>query len=155
MKSFHTLSTAGFLALAMLGICFTAGTASGRDPKEALGNWDNLKSLKPGQEIRVVMDNMDSYQGEFKSLSDDQIALRHAKHEWTLDHKHVLRVSLKTGQSHVGRNAAIGVAIGAVAGLGIGLGADKVIWDHTNCTEGPAFSGSGPRLHTGELSLRQ
>jgi len=141
MKSLRTLS--GFLVLALLGACFSTGTAIGEDSKGLLSNWDNLKSLTRGQEIRVVMNNVKSYQGKFESLSDDGITLQQAGGEQTLPRQDVLRVSWK-GQSHRTRNAKIGAAVGAGVGLAGGLVANHIIWSHANCTEGPAFSCGGP-----------
>lgn len=113
MKSLRTLSPAGFLVLALLGACFSPGTASGRDSKGGLRSWDNLKSLTPGREIRVVMNNVKSYQGKFESLGDDGITLRQEAGEQTLARKDILRVSEKKGHNHRVRNAAIGAAVGA------------------------------------------
>jgi hypothetical protein len=144
MKSLRTLSPAGFLALALLGACFSTGTASGRESKGPSSNWDNLKSLMPGQETRVVTTDAKSYQGEFESLSDDGITLRQAAGEQTLARINILRVSRKLGPDHQQRNALIGMVVGAGAGLGIGLAANHVIWSHVNCTEGPAFNCAGP-----------
>lgn len=140
MKSLRTLSPAGFLVLALLGACFSTGTASGQDSKGRSSSWDNLKSLTPGQEIRVVMNNVKSYQGEFESLSDDGITLRQAAGEQTLARKDILRVSRKKGKNHQARNVVIGAAVGAVLGLRIGINQ----YLGRNCTEGPAFSCAGP-----------
>ena len=149
MKSLRTLSPAGFLVLALLAACFSTRAASDQDSKGRSSSWDNLKSLTPGQEIRVVMNNVKSYQGEFESLSDGGITLRQAAGEQTLARKDVLRVSWK-GQNHQSRNGVLGAVIGAGAGLGIGLAANHVIWSHTNCTEGPLFNcGYPPNPHWG------
>ncbi len=149
MKSVRTLSLASFLVLALLAACFSTGTASGHDSEGRSSSWDNLKSLTPGQEIRVVMNNAKSYQGEFESLTDGGITLRLAAGEQTLARNDILRVSSK-GQKHRARNALIGAAVGAGAGLVIGLAANHVIWSHTNCTEGPAFGcGYPPNPHWG------
>jgi len=145
MKSVRTLSPASVLVLAQLAACFSTGVASGQDSKGRSSSWDNLRSLTPGQEIRVVMNNVKSYQGEFESLRDGGITLRQAAGEQTLARKDILRVSQKTGQSHRGRNAVIGAVLGTVAGLVIGLGPYYV---QRNCTLGPAFDcGSPPNAH--------
>ena len=147
MKSVRTLSPASSLVLALLAACFSTGVASGQDSKGQSSSWDNLKSLRAGQEIRVVMNNVKSYQGGFESLSDDGITLRQAAGEQTLPRKDILRVSWK-GQNHQSRNALIGAVVGAGAGLGIGLTANHVIWSHVNCTEGPLFNcGYPPNPH--------
>ena len=149
MKSLRTLSPAGFLVLALLAGCFSTRAASGQDPKGRSSSWDNLKSLTPGQEIRVVMNNVNSYQGAFESFSEYGITLRQAVGEQTLPRQGILRVSWK-GQNHQSRNAAIGAVVGAGAGLGIGLAADNVIWSHANCTLGPLFNcGYPPNPHWG------
>jgi hypothetical protein len=147
MKSLRTLSPAGFLVLALLAACFSTWAARSQDSQGRSSSWDNLKSLTPGQEIRVVMNNVKSYQGEFESSSDTGITLRQATGEQTLARKDVLRVSIK-GKNHRTRNAVIGAAVGAGVGLAAGLEADHVIWDHANCTEGPLFHcGYPPNPH--------
>ena len=149
MKSVRTLSPASSLVLALLAACFSTGVASGQDSKGQSRSWDNLKSLTPGQEIRVVMNNVKSYQGGFESLSDDGITLRQGVVEQTLPRKDVLRVSWRD-QYRQSRNAVIGAVIGAGAGLGIGLAVNHVIWSHVNCDEGPLFScGYPPNPHWG------
>jgi hypothetical protein len=145
MKSLRSLSPAGFLVLALFGACFTTGTASGQDSKARSSSWDNLKSLTPDQEIRVVTNKFKSYQGKFESLSDGGITLRQAAGEQTLARKDILRVSQKIGQDHGVRNALIGMVLGAGAGVVIGLSPYYV---QRNCTEGPAFNcGYPPNSH--------
>ena len=85
MKSLRTLSSAGFLVL--LVACLSTRAASGQDSMGRSSSWDNLKSLTPGQEIRVIKKNFKSYQGQFESLSDDGITLRRAAREQTLARK--------------------------------------------------------------------
>lgn len=142
MKSDRTLC---FLVLALLAACFSIGVASGQGSKGESSSWDHLKSLTPGREIRVVMNNVKSYQGEFRSLSDDGITLRQAAGEQTLARKDILRVSQKKGQNHQTRNMLIGVVVGAGAGIGIGLAPYLV---QRNCTLGPDFNcGYPPNAH--------
>jgi len=114
-----------FLALALS--TFGAATRlplQAADPQAANPGWDNLKTLSPGQEIRVVLKDAKSYQGEFQSLSDNGITLRQPGGEQTLARQDILRVSTK-GKKHRGRNALIGAAAGAGAGLGIGEALDR------------------------------
>jgi hypothetical protein len=132
MKLLRTLS--GFLVLALLGVGFGSGVASGKGSKGRLTSWDNLKSLTQGQEIRVEMSNDKTYKGEFESLSDEGITLRQPAGEETLARKDISRISQMIGQNHRRRNALIGAIAGASLGLGAGLGADHVIWSHANCT---------------------
>ncbi len=148
MKSFRTLVPAGLLVLALLGACFSAGTASGQDRKGRSTSWDNLRSLTPGREIRGVMNNLKSHEGEFESLSDSGIMLRQAAGKQTLARKDVLRVSEKIGKNHLVRNALIGMAVGGVVGLRIGI--DQYLG--RNCSLGPAFNcGSPPNPHLAKV----
>lgn len=148
MKSFPRLSHIGFLAL--LGICLSAGAASGRESKKQINNWDDLKSLTRRDEIRVVMNDLKSYQGEFESLSDEGITLRtKSTGEQTLARKDVFRVSQNIGEDHRTRNTALGMFIGGVAGLVIGM---APYYKERNCTEGPAFNcGYPPNAHLLEV----
>ena len=144
MKSLHTLLAAGYLAIMFLGACVSIGSASDQNFKGRLSTWDNLKSLKPGQEIVVIMTNFKRYQGEFESLNDGGIKVRQKARERTLAREDILRVSQEIGQDHSTRNTLIGIAVGGTAGLATGLVANHVIWSHVNCDEGPRFGCSGP-----------
>jgi hypothetical protein len=85
-------------------------------------NWDNLKQLAPGQQIRLVLNDAKSYRGQFRAVSDEAIMARVATGEQTFERQNVLRVSAK-GKSRRGRNVLIGAAIGAGLG-GVAVGMD-------------------------------
>ena len=69
------------------------------DRQTANASWDGLKTLKPVQEIRVVLNDVKSYQGEYQAFSDDGITLRQAAGEQTLTRKtfYVCRQWFKSG----------------------------------------------------------
>jgi hypothetical protein len=115
------------------------------DRQAANASWGNLKTLRPGQEIRVVLNDVKSYQGEFQALSDDGITLRQAAGEQTLARQDILRVSSKA-QKHRWRNALIGTAVGAGAGLGIGAAADHSSNNSKCGGTGFCFGGMFPNL---------
>ena len=79
-------------------------------------NWDNLKQLAPGQQIRVVLNDAKSYEAKFQSVTDDAIVVRLATGDQTFPRQSVLRVSSKH-RSHRGRNALIGVGVGVATAL--------------------------------------
>jgi len=115
------------------------------DSRAANANWDHLQSLRPGQEIRVVLNDAKSYQGKLGRLSDAGITLQRAAGEQTLARQDILRVSSKSKKRR-GRNALLGAAVGAGAGLGIGAAAD-----HNSCqgaTFGPCFPNLGKEVLT-------
>jgi hypothetical protein len=82
----------------------------------AKDSWDSLKQLASGQQIRIVLNDAKSYGGRFQSVSNDGLIVRTGGGEQTFERQNVLRVSTK-GRSHRGRNALIGLAVGAGAGV--------------------------------------
>ena len=76
-------------------------------------NWDNLRELTPGQQVRIVLNDAKSYEGKFQGLSDDAIVVRLKTEDQTFERQNVLRVSRKR-RPHRGRNALIGAGAGVV-----------------------------------------
>jgi hypothetical protein len=144
MKFPKKLLAATSLVFGLWGLTFGAVAARAHDSSVLNGKWNDLKFLKPGQEIRVVTNDLDSYRGEIESVSDEGITLRPKKRELTIDRKKIFRISQKLEESHRTRDALLGAAIGAGAGLATGLLANKVIRDRRTCTEGPEFSCAPP-----------
>jgi hypothetical protein len=87
-------------------------------------NWDKLKQLSSGQEVKVVQNDAQSFQGNFQSMSDDAIVLRLAAGDQTFPKQNVRRISAR-GERHRMRNALIGAGIGAGVGLGVGAASDS------------------------------
>jgi hypothetical protein len=80
----------------------------------ANSEWDDLATLKPGQEIRLVLNDAKSYQGAFQALDDEGITLRQPAGEQTFARKDIWRVDAHSGgRNHRLRNTIIGVAVGA------------------------------------------
>jgi hypothetical protein len=100
------------LMLGSIGIA----TVHAEEAKSSQANWDNLKGLAPGDDIRIVLNDTKSFGAKFQNLSAEAIVVRLATGEKTFTRESVLRVSTK-GQSHRLRNAALGAA------AGVGLGA--------------------------------
>jgi len=109
----------GMTAL-MLGI-FGIGSVKAAGPKSAQANWESLKHLAAGDEVRVVLNDGKSYAAKFQGFSDEAIVVRTFAGEQTFSRQDVLRVSAK-GESHRMRNALIGAGISAGVGA-IALGA--------------------------------
>ncbi len=78
--------------------------------------WSNLQQLRAGQRIEVVQMNLKSLQGTFRSFSEETISLRVKKQEVAVQREDVFRVSLREKSKRL-RNALIGLAIGAGAGV--------------------------------------
>jgi len=137
-----------FLFFALALSTFAAAAESplrAADPDLPISSWDNLKNLRQGQKIRVVLSDAKSYQGELRRLDDRGITVQQAAGEQTLARQDILRVSAKA-QKHRLRNALLGTAVGAGGGLGIGAAAD-----HRSCTGagfGPCFPNLGKEILT-------
>ncbi len=84
-------------------------------------SWDLLKSLRPGDAIRV-MDASGNRTGRFVKWSAEAITMEKGKSEVALERAQVERVQVKSGARRA-RNAAIGGAIG----LALGVLADQTL----------------------------
>jgi hypothetical protein len=103
------------LALMVPGFCLAQSSQN---------NWDNLKRLAPGQQIRLVLNGAKSYEAKFQSVSDEAIVVRLVTGEQTFTRGNVLRVSTK-GQPHRLRNAALGAAVGVGLGFAVAAGTSR------------------------------
>lgn len=86
--------------------------------------WNNLKQLSPGQQVRVQLNDSKFSKGRFQSVSDDAIIVRAKGADKTFHRSDVQLVSLRRSGHRV-RHALIGAAIGAGAGLGTGAAIDN------------------------------
>jgi hypothetical protein len=84
-------------------------------------NWDTLKMLAPGTEVRVASANAKPIQGALESVTDSDLVLRQAGGPKSFGRTQILSVSVK-GKDHRLRNAMIGLGVGTAAGLAIGYG---------------------------------
>lgn len=81
--------------------------------------WENLGQLRAGQEISVVDARMKTTEGRFAAYSEDAVVMRVGRDEVAIPRAEVASVK-RRGRSRHGRNALIGLAIGAGAGLAAG-----------------------------------
>jgi len=100
----------GILILALMFSTFVVTAAS--PLRAATSAWDKLKVLKPGQQIRVVLNDRKPYEGAFQAVNDMGITLRQVAGVQTLARKDILRVDSKDRVNSRMRNFVIGAAIG-------------------------------------------
>ncbi|MFB3154054.1 MAG: hypothetical protein ACE10I_06230 [Candidatus Acidiferrales bacterium] len=81
-----------------------------------ISDWNNLQQVRVGQKIEVVDTNLKKYKGTFLSFSEEAISLRVKKQGVGVQREDVFRVSLREKSKRL-RNALIGMAIGAGAGV--------------------------------------
>jgi hypothetical protein len=144
MRRVNSVVCLGFLFLSW-GIT-NSHVLGGDNSGKNQANWDRLKSLSPGQEIRVVQNDAKSKAGNFRSVTDEAIVVSMASGEQTISRQSILRVSSK-GKGHRIRNAVIVAGIGAGAGAGIGAAMDA----HANSGSGsfgPWFPNLGKEVVT-------
>ena len=127
-KSFRSLG----LMLAILGL-MTGTPLVAAEPRAEKGNWDNLKNLAPGNDIRIVLNDAKSYQAKFQSVSDEAIVVRLETGEQSFARESVLRVSAKS-QSHRRRNAFIGLVVGGAAGAIVAVASPEL--GQGTCSQG-------------------
>ena len=101
------------ISLAILLLGLIPAIVAGRVGEDS---WENLRQLRAGQKIEVVDMNLKMWGGTLLSVSDEVIVLGAPKGDVSVKRADVLRVSLKE-HSRRGRNAAIGMGIGAGAGI--------------------------------------
>src|SRR5579862_5279739 len=79
-------------------------------------NWNTVMALTAGTDVRV-MNGSRTVSGRLDRVSDNSLVIIVGKAAESFDRQQVLTVSVKTG-GHRKRNALIGLAVGAGAGLG-------------------------------------
>jgi hypothetical protein len=118
MKTLHSVIAiglvGGLLALPLVEAKALQEAQPSAEP--GISDWNNLQQLRAGQRIEVVDTNLKKYKGTFLSFSEEAISLRVGKDEVGVQREDVFRVSLR-GKSKRLRNALIGMAIGAGAGV--------------------------------------
>ncbi|MBI3896346.1 MAG: hypothetical protein HY313_10505 [Acidobacteria bacterium] len=103
-----TLITLSFLLLTTI--------AGAQAPEQS---WDDLKTLREGEKIQVVDQKLKSLNGTFVSVSEEAITFQTGKDAVTIQRGDVFRVSSRERGHSRGRNALLGLAIGAAAGAGL------------------------------------
>jgi hypothetical protein len=88
------------------------------------GSWANLSQLAPGTETRVTLSGGRTLRGSVQTVTSDSLAINAAKSQEKLSRTEIKKVETKR-PGHRGRNALIGLGIGAGGGLAIGAGIDS------------------------------
>jgi hypothetical protein len=127
-----------FLAL----ILSVFGATAGSPLRAASSQWDILRTLKPGQLIRVELNDAKSYEGALQAVNDEGITLRRAAGEQTFARKDVLRVYFKS-KNHLVRNIYIGALIGVILATPVVLANNRNGWWHSAAWVWPVFVGPG------------
>jgi hypothetical protein len=100
-----------------------AGNAAAQPPASA-GKWGNVTQLALGTEIRLALSGGRTVRGKLQNATSDAVAIQEAARQETLPRTDIKSIQLR-GKGRRGRNALIGIAIGAGAGLAIGAAVDS------------------------------
>jgi len=124
-----------WLTIGMVVVMFSSigiSKVCAQQGKSTQANWDNLKGLTPGDDIRIVLNDKKTYRAKFQSVSEEAIVVRLGTGDQTFTRESVLRVSTKV-KSHRLRNAGLGTAVG------VGLGAITAASTSRNDSEARAI----------------
>ena len=117
------------LTLITLSVLMLATIAGAQAPEQS---WDNLKTLREGEKIQVVDQKLKSLKGTFVSFSDEAVTLQVGKDTVAVQRADVFRVSSQKGMGR-GKHALVGLAIGAGAGLALGMASCAYVTDQNKC----------------------
>lgn len=104
------------LLFALLAAALVSTISFGQDV-----GWVTVKQLAPGEQVKIVLNGGKSHRGVLQSVGDDAIAIGTGE---SFQKQDVRRVLVKK-RGHRGRNALIGLGIGAAAGLASGAAIDS------------------------------
>jgi hypothetical protein len=92
--------------------------------------WDNLESLRPGQEIRILDVNSREVRGRFRGLSEAFLELQVSGKAMALARQNVVMVSLQPPSK--AKRILLGILGGALTGISLWAEADRQVrrcWD--------------------------
>jgi hypothetical protein len=101
----------------------TGSALEAKKRKTDRADWDNLKQLGPGDDIRIVLKDGRVYRGKLQVLRDEEIVVSTGADDQTLARPSVSLLSSRR-TSHRWRNALIGAGLGAGVTLPISYSQD-------------------------------
>jgi hypothetical protein len=90
--------------------------AAGQTPSS---NWDGVKTIAPGTEVRVTAGNSKPVRGKLASATDSSLVIGKSSTAHSFPRPDIHNVSVKE-KGHRVRNVLAGMGVGLAAGLGIG-----------------------------------
>jgi hypothetical protein len=104
------------MRVVVAALCTVAPFAAATD-----ADWENLRTLRSGQQIEVVQMDLKSFSGRLLKMSDDGIRVLVKKDERVVARADVFRVGVRRGARRA-RNIGIGLGVGAALGAAAGRG---------------------------------
>ena len=119
-------------------------SAQNADHAYHLEDWTNLKTLKSGQQIRIVMNDSKMYKGALQSLDDAGISVQQGTGVQTIAREKILRIYYRWNHDRLA-NIALGAGLGTFCALLIVI-ANKNLrhpWIYNTAWVWPAGMGVG------------
>jgi len=118
----------------------TIALGQGRSASARASNWDIVKTLAPGTQIRVADDASkpdapQRIQGTVESVTDSDLVIQQGTGTQSFPRAQIVSVSVKKNGHRV-RNALVGLGVGTAAGAVIGFGVG-----HSQCSKTGAWCG--------------
>ena len=86
-------------------------------------NWEAVKTLAPGTEIRIAENGPGTSKGKVEAVTEDSILVQSGKLQKTFLRGDIARISVRISRrkNHVVRSTTTGAIVGAGIGVGFGL----------------------------------
>jgi hypothetical protein len=84
-------------------------------------NWENVKAIAPGTQIRLVIDKAKPLMGSLQSVTDGEVVFKHGSGPRSVARSQITSISVRK-KGHRLRNALIGLGTGTALGLLVGHG---------------------------------
>jgi hypothetical protein len=104
------------IALTLAALCLPA-------LPQSTTNWDAVKALAPGTEIRIAPKGPGNVKGNVEAVTEDSILVQSGKRKQTVLRGDIAWISVRISRrkKHVVRSTTTGAIVGAGIGVGFGL----------------------------------
>jgi len=104
------------IALTLVAFCLPAVPQSST-------NWEAVKALAPGTEIRIAPKGPGNVKGKVETVTEDSILVQSGKRKQTVLRADILWIDVRVSRrkKHIARSTKTGAIVGAGIGLGFGL----------------------------------
>ena len=102
-------------------LCSMGSVTAAAQPPAPASNWNSVKMLAPGTQLRVAAAASKPVQGTLQSVTDTELVLLHKATRQSFERSAAINVSVRVN-GHRRRNTLIGLGVGTGAGVAIGAG---------------------------------
>jgi len=110
------MALGGSISRVVVPVLILSVTAAAQSPPS---NWDSVRMIAPGTEVRVAAGTAAAVRGRLESVSDNALIVTNASGTESFQRPEIHSVAVKK-KGHRLRNTLIGMGVGTAAGLGVG-----------------------------------